>query len=83
MNKVLSILLAAILLLSLCGCGNTKQEESGGFKPALDTEKSADIVVMGNYANFEALEAIFDASMAESGILSASMFGCTIVLVSF
>lgn len=60
MNKVLSILLAAILLLSLCGCGNTKQEESGGFKPALDTEKSADIVVMGNYANFEALEAIFD-----------------------
>lgn len=60
MKKVLSILLAAVLLLSLCACGQTEQKTLEGFKPALDTQKSADITVMGSYANFEALEAIFD-----------------------
>ena len=60
MKKVLSILLAAILLFSLCACGKTEQKAAGEFKPALDTGKSAEIVVMGNYNNFEALEAIFD-----------------------
>lgn len=62
MKRVLSILLAAVLLFGLCACGSTeqKQEATGEFKPALDTNTSADIIVMGNYANFEALEAIFD-----------------------
>ena len=61
MKKVLSIRLPAILLSSLCACGKTEQKAAGEFKPALDTGKSAkDCRDVGNYNNFEALEAIFD-----------------------
>ena len=64
MKKVIIILLSALLLLGLCSCSSRKEQKEAAsdaaFKPALDTQRSADIVVMGNYANFEALEAVFD-----------------------
>ena len=46
------------LLVACAGCtpgGNAKE-----FKPTLDTETKCDITVVGDYGNFEALEAEFD-----------------------
>ena len=61
MKKFLSIILALCVLVSLTACGGkTTQEESVGFKPALDTGTSCSITVVGSYDNFEALEAEFD-----------------------
>ena len=61
MKKLLFITLIICLLVSLTGCGSKPQEENtAGFKPALDTKKSCKITVAGSYDNFEALEAEFD-----------------------
>ena len=61
MKKLLFITLIICLLVSLTGCGSKPQEENTtGFKPALDTKKSCKITVAGSYDNFEALEAEFD-----------------------
>ena len=61
MKKLLFIALIICLLVSLTGCGSKPQEENtAGFKPALDTKKSCKITVAGSYDNFEALEAEFD-----------------------
>ena len=62
MKRIISILLAVCMLLSLAACGGEAPEETAdaGFKPALDTEKSCSITVAGSYDNFEALEAEFD-----------------------
>jgi multiple sugar transport system substrate-binding protein len=60
-KKLLCIILALCMAVSLTACGGKKEEEADeGFKPALDTETSCSIVVAGNYDNFEALEAEFD-----------------------
>ena len=58
--KKLSYFAVGILstaLLLTCGCS---QEESDEFKPALDVETACEIKVVGDYGNFEALEAEFD-----------------------
>ena len=61
MKKLLFITQIICLLVSLTGCGSKPQEENtAGFKPALDTKKSCKITVAGSYDNFEALEAEFD-----------------------
>ena len=61
MKKLLFIALIICALVSLTGCGSKPQEENtAGFKPALDTKKSCKITVAGSYDNFEALEAEFD-----------------------
>ena len=52
---------ASLLLLgvaALTSCGNGGEEEV--FKPALDTATKCSIKVVGDYSNFEALEAEFD-----------------------
>ena len=61
MKKLLCIILAVCVLVSLTACGgNAQKETAAGFKPALDTETSCKITVVGSYDNFEALEAEFD-----------------------
>ena len=58
--KKLSYFAVGILstaLLLTCGCS---LEESDEFKPALDVETACEIKVVGDYGNFEALEAEFD-----------------------
>lgn len=45
----------------LTACSSKPQKETGaGFKPSLDTNTNSRITVVGNYDNFEALEAEFD-----------------------
>ena len=61
MKKLICIMLAICTLVSLTACGSKTQEETpAGFKPALDTNTSCSITVVGSYDNFEALEAEFD-----------------------
>ena len=60
MKKLLCITLAICCILSLTACGQTQEDSTAGFKPALDTGTSCKITVAGSYDNFEALEAEFD-----------------------
>lgn len=61
MRKVLYVALSIISTASLVCCGgNNSPKDDSVFKPALDTETSCDIKVVGEYSNFEALEAEFD-----------------------
>ena len=61
MKKLICILLVICTVVSLASCGGKTQEETvTGFKPALDTNTSCSITVVGSYDNFEALEAEFD-----------------------
>ena len=58
MKKVLCIISVICMLALLTACGSkTPEEPAAGFKPALDTGTSCQIVVAGSYDNFEALEA--------------------------
>jgi len=56
MKKLFLSVLSVITLVTLSACGQPKEE----FKPSLDTNKSCDIKVIGDYSNFEALENEFD-----------------------
>ena len=61
MKKLLCIILALCMAVSLAACSDKpKEETTAGFKPALDTNRSCSITVAGSYDNFEALEAEFD-----------------------
>ena len=61
MKKLLCIILAICMAVSLAACSDKPKEDPVvGFQPALDTEKSCSITVVGSYDNFEALEAEFD-----------------------
>lgn len=59
MKKLLSLAfaLSASAVLASCGGSNQMADE---FKPALDPSTSCTIKVVGDYGNFEALEAEFD-----------------------
>ena len=58
MKRVLTVLLALLLVLLAASCGKKTEDET--FAPALDTETACKISVVGSYDNFEALEAEFD-----------------------
>ncbi len=61
MKKFISFILVISMAISLTACGSKPAEEtSEGFVPALDTNAGGSITVVGNYDNFEALEAEFD-----------------------
>jgi multiple sugar transport system substrate-binding protein len=60
MKKLLCTILIICALASMTACGGKPQEKTDeGFKPALDTNTSCGITVVGSYDNFEALEAEF------------------------
>jgi len=56
MKKLICAVLVVCAFVSLVACGKTDDS----FKPALDTDTSCSITVVGSYDNFEALEAEFD-----------------------
>ncbi len=66
MKKAVRIILSAMMILSLAGCGSEKKEATtqavaeDAFRPALDTSASCSIRIAGGYDNFEALETEFD-----------------------
>ena len=61
MKKLLCTILLICTLALLTACGSKPQGKTEtGFKPALDTKTGSKITVVGNYDNFEALEAEFD-----------------------
>ena len=61
MKKILCAVLAALLAVVPAVCVSRAQAESAdAFQPKLDPDTSCKITVVGNYSNFEALEAEFD-----------------------
>ena len=61
MKKILSIILATVMLLGLVSCSSEdKQGKVEGFVPKLDKSTECKIRIVGSYSNFEALEAEFD-----------------------
>ena len=63
MKKILSIILAAFMILGLAACSSGDKQETEtpkGFAPKLDTSTACKISIVGTYSNFEALEAEFD-----------------------
>lgn len=60
MKKLIRIILLVFMVFGLLACGNkNNQEEQEVFKPKLDTTTACKISVVGEYKNFEALEAAF------------------------
>ena len=55
MKKLVCVAVSALLSTTLISCGGNDE-----FKPSLDPETKCDIKVVGDYGNFEALEAEFD-----------------------
>ena len=61
MKKTLCAVLALLLAFLPAACISRAQAESAGaFQPRLDTGTGCEITVIGDYDNFEALEAAFD-----------------------
>ena len=60
MKRILCGILTVLILAGLAGCGSAKPEASAGFQASLDTKTSGIIRIVGNYNNFEALEAMFE-----------------------
>lgn len=56
MKKLITIALSLALMVSLASCGKNDDK----FTPALDTNAACELKVVGDYSNFEALEAEFD-----------------------
>ena len=59
MKKLLCFAASVLMAVTVTSCGK-KGEESDLFKPALDAATRCSIKVVGDYDNFEALEAEFD-----------------------
>ena len=59
-KPLITLLLVCVLVTLLAACSKTKDDADAAFEPALDTETSCNVTVVGSYDNFEALEAEFD-----------------------
>ena len=61
MKRIVCIVLVILMAATLVACGGkTPDDKDAKFEPALDTNTSCTISVVGSYDNFEALEAEFD-----------------------
>ena len=60
MKKLLCLAVSLLAVGTLGGCKGKNKEEASGFKPSLDVNTRCAIKVVGDYSNFEALEAEFD-----------------------
>lgn len=56
MKKLITMTMCLSMTALLVACGGESKE----YKPALDPETTCEIKVVGDYSNFEALEAEFD-----------------------
>lgn len=57
MKKLISVSISLLIAASMISCGGQDKDE---FAPALDTNTSCELKIVGDYSNFEALEAEFD-----------------------
>ena len=64
MKRIITLALVICTALLMTACGEKEPESPAtsekGFEPTLDTNTDCSITVVGNYDNFEALEAEFD-----------------------
>lgn len=61
MKKFIYVAINIISIALLASCGTNKEDNKNDeFNPSLDTKTTCDIKVVGDYSNFEALEAEFD-----------------------
>ena len=60
MKKLVTVAVAMLSTVMVVSCKGKTKEESKEFKPSLDTNTRCSIKVVGDYDNFEALEAEFD-----------------------
>lgn len=60
MKRILTALLALLLVLLSVACGKKSGDDPEVFTPSLDRETACTITVVGHYDNFEALEKEFD-----------------------
>ena len=60
MKKIICTITSIMSLALLVSCSKAPKEADEAFKPSLDTETRCEIKVVGDYSNFEALEAEFD-----------------------
>ena len=60
MKKIICAILVVCMFVTLASCNNSNNNTETTFKPSLDTNTTCDITIVGNYDNFEALEAEFD-----------------------
>ena len=60
MKKLVYVATSVLLSLTCVSCKGKNKTESLDFKPSLDTNTRCSIKVVGDYSNFEALEAEFD-----------------------
>ena len=60
MKKLVRVSVAFLSTLMVVSCKGKTKEETGEFKPSLDVGTRCAIKVVGDYDNFEALEAEFD-----------------------
>ena len=58
-RKIGSIVLAAVLVLSVAGCGESK-ETAKEFSPKNPSDTAYKLTVVGTYSNFESLESAFE-----------------------
>ena len=61
MKKLFYFILVFFISICMVACKNdNKDDNTEEFKPSLNTDTDCSITVVGNYDNFEALEAVFD-----------------------
>ena len=60
MKKALCLALNLLMAASLAGCGGGEAKDPEVFTPSLDRKTSCNLLVVGDYGNFEALETEFD-----------------------
>ena len=60
MKKILCLALNALMITTLASCGSKGGKDPEAFTPTLDKNTVCNIKIVGNYSNFEALEAEFD-----------------------
>ena len=60
MKQLVSAAVALLTAVTVVSCKGKTKEQSTEFKPSLDTNTRCSIKVVGDYDNFEALEAEFD-----------------------
>ena len=60
MKRIVSLILSAFIIIILASSCSNNSSNSEEFTPTLDKEYTCNIKIVGDYSNFEALEAEFD-----------------------
>ena len=60
MKRLVCTAISILSIATLTSCKGKNKQEEYVFKPSLDTETTCEIKIIGDYSNFEALEAEFD-----------------------